>query len=137
MNVKRINAILAVVAVLTVPMAVVLSISYSMAMESDGVMENCLFGGTASVCPMSLFEHLSSWQNMFVANLPKVAALYLFLFLVLIGLHLASSDLQLMPSKLSKSIQNQKLYLKQKPNILLFDDLRLAFTQGLLEPKIY
>lgn len=136
MSVKRKNAILTIIAILAVPLAIILSVSYGVAMGSDEVMENCLFGGTVSFCPMSLFEHLSLWQNMFVANLPKVAV-YLFLFLALFGLNLTFSALRLTLSKSYKAIHNQKLYLKQNPDILLFDYLREIFSKGILKPKIY
>lgn len=133
MSIKRINAIIAVVSILAVPLAVILTVSYGIAMGSDGVMENCLFGSTISFCPMSLFEHLSLWQNMFVANLPKISVFYLFFFLIsflFIALRIAQS-------KSYKEKKIEKLYLKQKPDILLFDYLKEAFSQGILNPKIY
>ena len=137
MNVKRTNTTIAIVFLIALPTAVIFSVSYGMAMGNDGIMEGCLFSHTNSFCPMSLFEHLDTWKSMFVANFPKTAEIFLLLLLTLFGLTLMLYALRLKLNRPSKNKADHKLYIKQKPDIPLFNYLREIFAQGILKPKIY
>ena len=116
----------------------VFGVSHTLGMEmkDDGTMGGCLFDGRAEICPMTLIEHLSVWQGMFTAT-PQKAGLFSLLvilataFVVLIfSQHFRLLLLGLLTSR-------HKLYLRVNPQLLLFDPLKEAFSQGILNPKIY
>lgn len=110
-----------------------------MEMREDGKMSGCLFDGKAEICPMTFSDHLSRWQGMFTA-IPQKADLLVALFLLILVFstfllfNLRRRLLLLLFSRLS---DRWRLYLKQNPHLSLFDHLREAFSQGILNPKIY
>ena len=109
-----------------------------MKMKSDGTMSGCLFDGQAEICPMTIAEHLSRWQGMFTAIPQKTDVLVQFLLLALAFVLIASAFRQRLLLLLSAQFSDRwRFYLKQNPHIPLFDPLREAFSQGILNPKIY
>jgi hypothetical protein len=116
-----------------------MSLASDMKMKSDGTMGGCLFDGQAEICPMTIAEHLSRWQSMFAA-IPTKADFLITLFALisavgsLLLFSLRRRWLLLVFSRLS---DRWRFYLKQNPNISLFNPLREAFSQGILNPKIY
>ena len=135
-DVKKVIVVLIVVSVIFVPTTALFFTSYSMGV-GNGIMENCLFNITLNFCPMSLFEHLSIWQNIFAANLPKVMIISLLFLLTSLGLTFSFFVLKQVLLKYFWPGTQLKLYLKQKPDIFLFDYLKEVFSQGILKPKIY
>lgn len=110
-----------------------------MEMREDGKMSGCLFDGKAEICPMTFSDHLSRWQGMFTA-IPQKAYSLVALFLLILAFsaflffNLRRRSLLLLFSRLS---DRWRLYLKQNPHLPLFNHLKEAFSQGILNPKIY
>lgn len=105
-------------------------------MKQDGQMEGCLFDGQSEICTMNFSEHLSSWQSVFTSLPPNTVLLSLLalaMFSVLITAFWRDSLFEFFDRIASRS----KLYIKQHPQINFFDSLREAFSQGILNPKIY
>lgn len=115
-----------------------MSQSMQMEMNDDGTMSGCLFDGRAEICLMTIAEHLSRWQGMFIAISQKTDLLtLLFSFISAIGA-LVVFALKKNGLLLLKHLSDRwRLYLKRNPYIPLFDPLREAFSQGILNPKIY
>lgn len=115
-----------------------LSNSLGMDMKDNGTMGGCIFDGQAEICPMILTEHISNWQSMFSVTLQKnfffIQLLVLISALVVTAFALRRHLLLLLFSYFS---ERWKFYIKNNPNLSLFDRLREAFSQGILNKKIY
>ena len=105
-------------------------------MKVDSQMSNCLFNGQEEVCNMNVSEHLSVWQSM-ITSLPQTTGLLglLLLSVVLVAVFISLRDIL---SKLSEKIRFlYTLYIKQHPQISLYNFLREIFSQGILNPKLF
>lgn len=104
-------------------------------MEADGHVSGCLFDGPTEVCAMNYSEHIATWQNMFT-SLPQNISLINLLVLTVLSIALLISWRNIL--KLFESITSRwRLYIKLYPQINFFNFLREAFSQGILNPKIY
>lgn len=118
--------------VLTLLFIGVFGMNLSMSMQDDSKMSGCpLMVNSSSFCQMSVTEHISKWQQMFLA-IPFSGALFILLGLVFAVWYLS----QINYFSLSPPIR-LRLYKREHPDIKLFDNLLLAFSKGILHPKIY
>ena len=89
-------------------------------------------------CGASISHHFDTWKNITLAVPDKVRdslmLLALGLTLILGGSWLSLRHRYLLPNL---DILRFKLYIKQNPDLLLFNHLKLAFARGILNPKIY
>ncbi|GEM_PF-1802473 len=107
---------------------------YSMT-GSDGMMVACpLMSETATLCPMTLMEHLSQWQAMTRAVVPQglllLAALLFLVFWIVQPIH----RLRLLNPPNSISIFFYRRYQSQ---IRSLNRMLLAFSDGILNPKLF
>lgn len=110
-----------------------------MKMRGDGTMSGCVLDGQAEICPMTLAEHLDTWQRMFTI-IPQKADFLIALFILIstVGALLFFSLKRRLLLLLFSSLSDRwRLYIRQNPNTPLFNHLREAFSQGILNPKIY
>lgn len=91
-----------------------------------------------SCCGSSISHHFDTWKNIALAVPDKVRdSLMLFalgLALILGGNWLSVRHRNLLPNL---DILRLRLYVRQNPDILLFNHLKFAFARGILNPKIY
>ena len=107
-----------------------------MAASENGDMTGCIFTGKTMLCKMSIIEHISLWQSMFTA-MPQENLILLALVIILVAVLFITKNF-ISPPRLSRDeTSTQKLYLVQHPNLSLFNPLKEAFAQGILNPKIY
>lgn len=105
--------------------------SSSMEMDQDGNMLGCFLMGETAMCQINAFEHLSLWQNTFTTTLSISASAALLLALAwFIVSHRARY-------RVPAQVLTQPFSSFHEPEIALVDYLRLAFSQGILHPKIY
>lgn len=112
---------------------------FGMQMNDDGTMSGCLFDGKAKICNMTFSDHLSRWKGMFTAITQK-ANLFILLFLLIssVGaLLLFNARRRLLLLLFSRFSNRWRLYIRHNPELSLFNPLREAFSQGILNPKIY
>ncbi len=104
---------------------------FSMSMNMNGQMVNCPFmNDLSNLCPMSVSEHINQWQQFFTIIREKIILLYPFVLLLVVSL--------IIGKKTCNSLQRYRHYLyRYKPEIKLFNNLLIAFSQGILNPKIY
>lgn len=115
-----------------------LSNSSSMKMKSDGAMSGCMFDGQAAVCLMTFSEHLSKWQSMFNTFLQKSSFSIRFAILVSVCIFSVTALRRYLLLLLLGYFSGlRKLYLKENPNLPLFDYRREALFRGILNTKIY
>lgn len=107
--------------------------------RGDGTMGGCLFNGQAEVCTMNFSEHIAIWEGMFT-SLPQNTGLVDLLILVL-AIVLAVAVIAVWQKNLfefSERVSSRwRLYIKQNPQIRLFNSLIEEFSQGILNPKIF
>lgn len=114
----------------------ILGIGMSMEIK-DGRMSSCPFvADQATMCQMSVTEHITQWQQAFLGIPSKTSFLALsvvFLIAILVSLIKPSSQLK----KLIASIMARFLAYYRVDFIKAFDPLLVAFSDGILNPKIY
>lgn len=110
--------------------------SFGMEMRDDGMMSGCLFTGMDEICTMTFTEHLSAWQSMF-NSIPVKSTIPSLLVLAIALLLFAGFLKRYFIWALERMASLQVLYLIHHPNLSFFHPLREAFSQGILNPKIY
>jgi len=110
---------------------------FGMGMDMNGTMINCPFAGhSMSICKMNPMEHIQEWQSMFT-TLPAKDALSSLLSILLALLALVGVTFFRKFSLHDQpwpEVYINPFYLR-KPQI--FDPLREAFSNGILNPKIF
>ncbi|PIR40253.1 MAG: hypothetical protein COV33_00670 [Candidatus Zambryskibacteria bacterium CG10_big_fil_rev_8_21_14_0_10_34_34] len=104
-------------------------------MKQDTQMSGCLFDQT-EVCGMSISEHISSWKSAFT-TLPQNISLLSLLVLALLSILIVAFWRDSLFEFYDHIASRLKLYIKQHPQTNFFNFLREAFSQGILNPKIY
>ncbi len=112
-----------------------LGLNLSMNMDKQGHVTHCPFmNDTATVCPMTFTEHLLRWEEMFTATMQsKAFQSYMFILLVAV-LYLVE---QRSNTKQSDSDITYKYYKDRHKDTKLFNYLILAFSDGIIHPKLY
>lgn len=109
---------------------------FSISMDMNGKMVHCPFmADSQSFCQMSISEHISQWQQFFTMTREK--SLFLSLFSVLIFIQVA---IAIVTKKAYEKLKHQQLrnyFYWHKPEIKLFDNVALAFSDGIIHSKIY
>lgn len=110
--------------------------AYGMEMKDDGTMGGCFFTSMEEICTMTFGEHISQWQSMFTATAPHnvLAALLVLLAVVFVIVAIPKRNLLLLCGHYATC---WRLYTKHNPKLSIFNPLKEAFSQGILNPKIY
>lgn len=115
----------------------VFGVEMGMIPDENGNMSGCPFATEqTSVCPMNTIEHIAQWQQAFLgmpirANLLALAIIAL---LAVVIIPLVKPFFQL--KKLT--MLAARLLAYHKDNLVkVFDPLLVAFSDGILNPKIY
>lgn len=107
-----------------------------MSMETkDGQMSGCPFmAGQATMCQMSVTEHIAKWQQAFLGILTKGNFLALVLFLLfLVVIPFTKLFFQIKATKQTAHVSSYRRNTFAK----VFDPLLVAFSDGILNPRIY
>jgi hypothetical protein len=106
-------------------------------MRIEGTKSNCIFGGESNGCAMNFSDHINIWHEIFTIIPNDIVGLVnsILLAILLITLVVFSKDYFYI---FSRCIYCQyKLYLKQHPQIKLFNYLEDVFSSGILNTKKY
>ena len=107
----------------------------SMSMDMDGRMINCPFmNGSSSFCQMSVSEHINQWQQFFTVTREKSLLLFLSSLLSFLSITVLA-----ITKKADGKLEHQRFRnycYRHKPEIKLFDNFALAFSRGIIHPKI-
>lgn len=106
-----------------------------MAMRPDGQMSRCPFMGVATICQMNLLEHIAAWQNMFSALPQKDIFASLALLPPILLTFLLLGNLFRVPSK--EFLSAETVRYKRRNILLIPTSLQLAFSDGILHPKVF
>lgn len=107
----------------------------TMSMDKDGKMANCsLTSNSSNFCQMGITQHIAKWQQMFQARpFTNISLLFLLGAFFTATVFYMGKHFSLAPPLASKL----NYYQKEHPDSNLFDKLLLAFSDGILHPKIY
>lgn len=101
----------------------------------DGQMSSCPFTASqASICQMSVTEHISQWQHSFLGIPTKINLLILSLLLLsIIIVPFAKSFTKVKQIELAA----QLIFYYKTAVTKILNQLLIAFSDGILNPKIY
>lgn len=120
--------------------SVILSFTFGvmlMQIDKDGNMSVCPFINEASLCRMSIFEHISTFQALFVLISTSRIISILLTTITLLVLSLFAFARH-WPELLTEKVKIQSDYSKQNFYLpLLFKPIRKALSRGIIQPKIY
>ncbi len=110
---------------------------YYMSQMKLSSASSCLFDGQGTTaCTMNFSEHIALWQGL-VRSIPATIG-FLSFFILLVALEpLKNFWNNFFIRFWDQSIFYWKLYLKQHPQIRLFNFLLEIFSSGILKPRIY
>jgi len=101
----------------------------------DGQMASCPFvASQASICQMSVTEHIGQWQQAFL-GVPEKSNVSI-LALLLLAFAIVPFAKPFSQIKQTEVVTRFVFYLRDIANKIL-DPLLLAFSDGILNPKIY
>src|SRR3989344_2407901 len=100
-----------------------------MTMHTDdkGNMSDCPFMGMDAICQMGIFEHIGTFQSMFMGIPAKSILFTIMLVLVLVSLALIPKS-GIPPNHL-------RIYIKENLQLPNFNKTLLALSDGRLQPK--
>ena len=87
-------------------------------------------------CGTTMSQHIESWRDTFLA-VPKEIRDNLALLLLGLALAFVFVRLPFRRDVAVHQILHYRLYTRDNPDLALFNHLKLAFAQGILNPKIY
>lgn len=110
----------------------------SMRMDMTSNPTLTAIAGQESCCGTNVSQHIQSWRNTFLAVPQGIrdALTLLALGLILI-LGYSWASLRNRRPSIDLDIGRLRLYIRQNPELVLFNHLKLAFARGILNPKIY
>lgn len=107
-----------------------------MKFNEDGEMSGCIFTGKTVFCKMGIIEHISLWQGMFKA-VPQENLVLFVLLAFLATAVFAIKNIFVYPRLFGNDISTKQILLIKRRNLSLSHSLKEAFSQGIINPKIY
>lgn len=124
------------IVIMTFLIAVISGISFTMGAGNKGTMGNCPFMDNASsLCQMGVAEHMEKWRQLFAAIQNRNT-----FFLFVLGLLFTAFVIYRLTFYFSLApplVLIFQRYQKKNPEVKLFDHLLLAFSDGVIQPKIF
>ena len=105
-------------------------------MKANGEMSGCLFNGQMEVCAMNFLQHIALWQAA-ISSLPQNTKLLEILILASVAVALSLLRSKSLAELFEPKSERARLYLGQSPRLKIFNYLREAFSQGILNSKTY
>lgn len=103
-------------------------------MNSNGIIMSD--ANQQECCNTSISKNIDTWKNIVLTVPDKMRdALALLAFGLVLGYGLLSAWNR-RPS-MEPDVGRLRLYIKQNPDLILFNHLRLAFARGILNTKVY
>ncbi len=99
--------------------------------DGDTAMADCPFMETGSLCQMTVAEHLRVWESLFVSvTHPE----FLLALLLVVAVTIGFVSLTLTgPPRFMIAVDQYR----RRPDFALFKPLSLAFSDGIIQPKLY
>ena len=109
---------------------------HSLGMNSVGV--TMLGANQQECCNMGISKNTDSWKSIILVVPDKMrAALSLLVFGLALVLGYGWLSLWNRRPSIDPDVGRLRLYIRENPDLILFNPLKLAFARGILNPKIY
>lgn len=108
----------------------------SMQVDKDGNMTTCPFMNEASLCEMGTFEHISTFQALFIFTPGKIISIFL-ISIALLVLSLFAFAWHWLKLFAEKTKILKDYFARNFYTPLLLSPVRRALSQGIIHPKIY
>ncbi len=131
---KNIFLLLAAIALIFISLFGIIHASSDMQMNGKGHMTGCFFDGHTELCTMTLIEHIQTWRNLFTARPLKYGTFFVLLLGLAFAWFFSFRRHYLFDAK---RIMRQKFRYFQRFVFPFSSLLQEAFSQGILNPKIY
>lgn len=118
---------IAVVALLAFSTLALLGLSYSMHMEEQGMSHCAFMSEQASVCPMTVFDHIATWQHMITGL--TVLSVVSIAFTVL--------AVPMLPNVATVQLARRRRLREHSPSIVFHRFLPQLFANGILHSRKY
>lgn len=106
-------------------------------MKLESTQNSCLFSGSEEACAMTFSEHVTLWQGM-ITSLPQNTFGVMGALLMMVALALVFTFYRNYLFEFTRRISSRyRLYIKQHPQINLFNYLGEVFSRGILNTKKY
>ena len=106
-------------------------------MKLESTKNSCLFSDSTESCAMTFTEHVTLWQGM-ITTLPQNILGIMGALLTMMALTLVFTFYKNYLFEFTRRISvRYKLYIKQHPQINLFNYLGEVFSSGILNTKKY
>ena len=106
-------------------------------MNMESTKNSCLFGDSTESCAMTFTEHVTLWQGM-TTTLPQNILGIMGALLAMVTLALVFTFYRNYLFEFTRRISSRfRLYIKQNPQINLFNYLGEVFSSGILNTKKY
>lgn len=120
------------IAIILLALFITINLASLVMMETGGIDHGgCPFANGQSLCPMTIADHINSWQTSFLAIAGDAVTLLLVLAVSLITFVLFKL------SKLENISFKQFFDTGQIADVFLFKELKLALSQGIINPKTF
>ena len=132
---RKLSENLIVFVLVSFAFASILGVGMSMEIEG-GQMSGCPFmANQATLCQMSATEHIAQWQQAFL-GIPTKTGLFALVVILLAAVIIPFAKPFSQVEKLTELAA--RLFVYQRTHFVkIFDPLLIAFSDGILNPKIY
>jgi len=108
----------------------------SISMDGRNMADTILIKSEQTCCGGTMSQHMQSWTNTFLTTSQDLRNNFtLWALGLLVALVFTRSRFSF--ASTDQLLLSSKLYLRQRPNLFIFNPLRLAFAKGILHPKLY
>lgn len=100
-------------------------------------MNHKAFVGLNSCCDAGVGDHMELWKSTLIGIPQNIQNLFALLTVSLVVAFAFSRLFSIPRIEVNLSAVRYRQYVREHPNIALFDPLRLAFARGILHPKTF
>jgi hypothetical protein len=131
LRIRKHNILIAIVALSFLLLSSFGVLHFSM-MQTDGQMSGCPFMGEGAICQMNPLEHLAAWQSAFTTILPGQSVVFLLLLLSFLLLRFGRQSFAR-----NKDSPIHLFYIRYRERLFFLNPLQEAFSNGILNPKVF
>ena len=135
MSLRKFFIYLTIISIFTFLFINIFGLNMSMRMDKDGHMAPCPFmNDKKTICSMSFTEHLAKWSSLFNTNLQINDLLATVVLLATAIILVFCNPFRI---ALAALLCLHRYYRDKNPSLKVSNYLTLAFSDGILNPRLY